>query len=202
MWIDDVILLQQEYKRTINDKSIDDEVRHGLLVQPELYWSDGVKEFADKYGFSDELGSQDRYIIGTIAAERYSMATIRDLLTPKDPERAMLITQMDEPLRKHNFYRKKIMRAITGETEERIEPVTRGDVVDLVDVFLETCQELYASDKDVYKETYENLLKTFRANIDKAVELLEQSLVPKGPLPTDVKNVLLTDLPKTLIYNK
>ena len=200
MWVDDVILLQTEFKNALDDESIDKDVRHAFLVEPELYWSKTVEEFANKYGFSDETGTQDRYIIGTIAAARYSMKTIRDLLTPRDPERKALISQFYETMEQAKFCRKKKVKQIDGAVEEKIESCDRGDADLMVGLFLNLCQQMYTSDKDVYKETYENLLVAFRENVSEVINQLRSNKVYRTAEIVQIEDTLLKNLPKTLIY--
>ncbi len=181
MWIDDVISLRNDYFRAINDigKVSKEILRTAWSTKPELYWSDEVREFARKYNLDSALGSSDRYAIGQIAAGRMELEDIRDYLVPKSPEREEIVKEL---YNNFCFDGSLLIRRdyvnMHGVLSQDINPADKKDLYNIADVLLKASQQLYVSDRDVYKELYEQFKEKVKDNINDATAIIQKECGP------------------------
>ena len=162
MWVDDVILLQEDY--VAKTAKMDGDVRKELLRTPALYWSTAVEEFGNKYGMDLSLGSPDRNTIGLIAQGVVPLWQIKEILVPRDPEKEELVKFICKYYNLGTNDASLFVQGLTSTISGKMTyiPMPEYGVRQLVAAIM---QELYSSDKDVYKLLLEQKTQRLINNI-------------------------------------
>lgn len=165
MWVDDVILLQEDY--AAKTAKMDGDVRKELLRTPALYWSTAVEEFGNKYGMDLSLGSPDRNTIGLIAQGMVPLWQIKEILVPRDPEKEELVKFICRYYNLETDDASLFVRGLTSTASGKMAyiPMPEYGVRQLVAAIMQEVQELYSSDKDVYKLLLEQKTQRLINNI-------------------------------------